>query len=77
MPNDAIITDRLNNAFKLAKSRYVDIVNFRDFYFGFYLPHEKIDSYSQLKVSYVEIFKRLEAMGVVREEGLIHRVIIP
>lgn len=69
---EKILNERIEKSLKMAKDKKILYkVSFSDFYFGYYLPHERIDLINDIKFSYLEVFDKLKDMGKVREESMI------
>ena len=73
---ESIINNRLDKAIKLARKRYIEIISYCEFYFEFYLPHEKTDPDNQQKFTYMEVYDRLKERGMLREDNMVWRVIL-
>lgn len=71
-----ILEERLKKSIALAKSKGIKVINCSRFFFEYYYPHEKMDANSRERFLYLQVFDKLNSMGVLREDGMVWRVFL-
>lgn len=69
-----VLEERVNKALDLLKSKKHKMMTYCNFYFDFYVPHERVDVSSDIKFTYMQVFDFLEDKELLTNEGFIWRV---